>query len=356
VTPPGRRARVLRGGVSVAVAAVLFVVVLPRVTGAHWAVVGTRLGQLGAGEILLLTAVWCAGLACYATVLVASVPGLRHAQAVTVNVTGSAVSNLLPLGGAAGLATTFAMLGSWGFPPATVALSALVTGVWNVFAKLVLPLVALAGLLLAGDVATGRLAVGAAVGVAVLAVALAVLAGTLTSERVARGVGRVLQAVGHAVLRLARSPRRLDWAHAVPARRHLVIDLVRVAWLRMTVGLIGFLGSQALLLYLSLHALGGSLGPAQVFAGYAFGRLLTTLPVTPGGVGVTETGVAGLLVALGSDGDTATSAVLLFSGFAFFAEFPAGAAGYVVWATRRSWRRPLAPPFPPAGLSPAGPR
>jgi len=338
--PPGRPTgmQLARGLVSAALGITLLVVVLPRVTGARWSQIADVLARLTAGEVALLTGLWLFGLWCYSFLLTGTLPGLTRAQAVTVNVTGSAVSNLLPFGGAVGLATTFAMLRTWGFAPSTVALSALVTGVWNVLAKLGLPLAGLVGLLLARDAATGRFAAGAAVAAVALALALGVLAGTLSSERMAVAVGRAAGAVGQAVLRVGRSGRRLHWDDAVPRWRGHVIDLVRTGWWHLTAGLVGFLGSQALLLMVSLHVLGSGLGPAQVFAGYAFGRLLSTILITPGGVGITETGVAGLLVAFGGDPGVCTSAVLLYSGFTFFAEFPAGALGYLVWQTRRSWR------------------
>jgi uncharacterized membrane protein YbhN (UPF0104 family) len=315
-------------------------VVLPRVTGARWSQIAVVLGNLHPGEIAALGAVWLAGLWCYSFMLTGTLPGLTRAQAVTVNVTGSAVSNLLPFGGAAGLATTFGMLRSWGFAASAVGLSALVTGVWNVFAKLALPLAGLIGLLLARDAATSRLAIAAAIAAAVLAVALGLLAGALASERIAVGIGHGAQAAGQAALALLRVRRSLHWNAGVPRWRRQVIDLVRSGWAPMTLGLAGFLGAQALLLDLSLHLLGAALGPAQVFAGYAFGRLLSTLVITPGGLGITEAGVAGLLVAFGGDPAVCASGVLLFSGFAFFAEFPAGAAGYAVWLTRRRWRPP----------------
>jgi uncharacterized membrane protein YbhN (UPF0104 family) len=347
--------RVLRGIASVALAAVLLVLLLPRVTGARWSQIGDQLARLSTGQLLALAAVWLIGLWFYTFVLTGSVPGLRHDQALTVNVTTSAVSNLIPFGGAAGLALTFGMLRTWGFSAPTVALSALVTGIWNVLAKLALPLLALVGLLIAGDAATHRLAAAAATGAAVLGLALGVLAGALSSEGFAIVVGRTAQGVGHAGLRLARSPRRLAWDQGVPRWRHQVIGLVRTGWSRLTFGLVGFLGSQAVLLYLSLHALGSSLGPAQVFAGYAFGRLLSTLVITPGGLGITETGAAGLLTAFGGDSAVCASGVLLFSGFAFFAEFPAGALGYLVWLGRRSWRREITHGVT-AGMAPgAGP-
>jgi uncharacterized membrane protein YbhN (UPF0104 family) len=330
----------LRTAASAALAIGLLWFALPRVTGTRWSQIATVLGRLDTVDVLLLTAVWLAGLWSYTFVLTGSIPGLRHGQALTVNVTSSAASNLAPFGGALGLAVSLGMLRSWGFTAGAFALSAVVTGIWNVLAKLALPLLGLLALLLGRDVATGRLAGAAAVAAVVLAVAIALLAGTLSSERVAVSVGRALQRVGRLALRLARSERRPDWDRAVPRLRHRVIDLVRAGWVRLTLGLAGFLGSQALLLYLILRMLGSSLSPGQVFAGYAFGRLLSTLVITPGGLGIAETGAAGLLTALGGDPAVSASGVLLFSGFAFFAEFPAGAVGYLVWVTRRGWRRP----------------
>jgi putative heme transporter len=341
ITPRPGWVWVLRTLASATLAATLLVVVLPRVTGARWSQIAAVLGGLPPTAVAALAAVWAAGLWCYSFVLTGTVPGLSRPQAITVNVAGSAVSNLLPFGGAVGLATTFAMLGSWGFAPSTVGLSALVTGVWNLLAKLALPLVALLGLLVARDGATGRFAAAATVGAGALALALALLGSALSSERIAVGLGRTAQAVGRAGLTVVRSGRTLHWDQGVPRWRQRVIGVVRDGWAAMTAGLVGFLGSQACLLYLSLHLAGARLGPAQVFAGYAFGRLLSALVITPGGVGITETGTAGLLVAFGGDPTVCAAGVLLFSGFAFFAEFPAGAAGYGLWLTRRRWRRPL---------------
>ena len=59
-----------------------------------------------------------------------------------------------------------------------------------------------------------------------------------------------------------------------------------------------------------------------MFAGYAFGRLLTSVVATPSGVGIAETGSAGLLVAFGGDPATSTAGVLLFSLFTYLIEIP----------------------------------
>lgn len=340
--PPGRFGWrwALRGALSLALAGVLLGYVLPRVTGTGWAEIADVVARLSATDVAVLSTVWLIGIWSYGFVITGSVPGMRHTQAMTINVTSSAVSNLVPFGGALGLALTFAMARSWGFTSGAVALSALVTGIWNVFAKLALPMAGLAALALAPGASTTWLVRPATIGAALLAVALAVLVGTLWSETMARATGRVVESVGQTALRLVGSERRLTWDRAVPHGRRRVIGLVRAGWLRLTLGMVGFLTTQAVLLYLILTMLGSALGPAQVFAGFAFGRLLTTIVVTPGGTGFTETGTAGLLVALGGDPAVCASAVLLFSGFVVFLEIPVGALGYGVWLVRRSWRRP----------------
>ena len=70
----------------------------------------------------------------------------------------------------------------------------------------------------------------------------------------------------------------------------------------------------------------------QLFAAYAIGRLLTAVGVTPGGLGVTETGTAAALVAWGADPASAMAGVVLFSIFTHFMEIPLGALGWIAWS------------------------
>jgi uncharacterized protein (TIRG00374 family) len=84
-----------------------------------------------------------------------------------------------------------------------------------------------------------------------------------------------------------------------------------------------------------------SAGWIEVYAAFAFNRLLTTIPLTPSGVGIAETGTVALLTAFGAATNPATAAVLLYSTFTYLLEIPLGALGWGVWATRKSWRRPV---------------
>ena len=172
---------------------------LPRVTGADGQDVLEHLSQLSAGQLVLLVVVWLAGLWAYTYVLCGSLPGLTHMQALTLNLSGSAVSNLVPFGGAVGIGVTFAMTASWGFRPSRVALSTVVTGLWNVLAKLALPLVALVALLVTGDIADQRLVIASAIASVLLAVVVATMVAALSSERFAAWAAVARRVGGHAV-------------------------------------------------------------------------------------------------------------------------------------------------------------
>src|SRR5205085_805017 len=77
------------------------------------------------------------------------------------NCAGSAVSNLLPFGGAAGVAVTFTMAGSWGHRKQAIAASTLVSGAWNVLSRLALPAAGLIVSIAAGNLPGRRFTVAA---------------------------------------------------------------------------------------------------------------------------------------------------------------------------------------------------
>ena len=336
----GRAGLVVRRALSVvaslAVVVTLFTVVLPRVTGARWAVVGQRLGELSWQQVLLLVALWLAGLYVHTFLATAALPGLRHRQALALNLSGSAVSNLVPFGGALGIGLNYAMVRSWGHGAAVFAPFTAITTLWNILVKLALPVVALVLLVAVGGLAspglaTPGLAAGALIGGAVLVTVLAVVAVALSHDRAALVLGRGLQRVATRGLRLARSTRVVAVEAAVVDLRHRMSALLRRRWRRMLLASLGYTLLQASLLWTVLAMLGSHLGPVPVFAGYAFGRLLTLLVLTPGGLGFTETGTAALLVTLGGEAGVVAAAALLFAALTFALEIPVGAVCGLVW-------------------------
>ncbi len=293
--------------------------------GAVWQVLSTIPMSTAVGLMLLMMS----GLWLYTFTFTGSLPGLGHLKALIVNVSGSAVANLLPAGGAVGVAATYKQLRSWGFTRREVSTSIIVTGVWNVLARLVLPIIGILAMIFgAGQLnpAVMRAASAGAIGGIIV---LALFISALTSQRAAAWVGTLVELV----MRLFPPTRSasLGVARHVVELRTQTISVVRHGWLSMTFGLVGFFGMNYLLFWFCLNTVGVQLPFAYMFFAFALSRLLTSVSVTPGGVGISETGVAALLVGWGANPAQATAGVVLYSLYVHFFEVPLGAVGWLAW-------------------------
>ena len=336
-----RARRATEIGFSLGGVIIIFAFVIPKLTGSDYADIWHEMGKLSPLEIAALIAFWFLGMLAYTGVLTNTLPGLKHMQALTVNFAGSAVSNVMPFGGAIGVGATYAIDMSWGFTAPAVTLSILVSGIWNVFAKLAMPVLALLLLLLSGD-ATGKLVIPTLLGLAALILAATVLGLIMRSERLAEKIGQFGQAIVHWFCRMTRRSSTPDVVTGVLNFRHESIGLVRERWWRITIWIFLFNLIQFLLLFACIRAIGiDGITLTEAFAAFAFARLLETIPITPSGVGFVEVGAASALISFGGADSASTAAVFLFRGFVYLLEIPVGALAWVVWASKRNWRRPI---------------
>ncbi|WP_241668106.1 lysylphosphatidylglycerol synthase transmembrane domain-containing protein [Pedococcus bigeumensis] len=327
--PRSRVRTAIQAGIGLGLAAVLIVYVLPRLAKTNWSDVWAVLSHVPFTTFVLLLVGVIVGLYCYTFTLTASLPGLKHWQALIVNVAGSSVGNLLPGGGAAGLAATYTICRSWGFSRRDISTSAIVTGVWNVLSRVALPLVAIVALFAGRDSDVPRALEDAAfAGALTGGVILAVFISILASERAAVAIGQGLDKV---IGRLWRR-RSMSVKSLVVDLRLRINDVVRTGWLSMTLGLLGFFSVYYVLFLICMHTTGVDLFYGQLFAAYAIGRLLTAVGLTPGGLGITESGTVAALVAWGANPADALAAVVLFSFFTHLMEIPLGAIGWAAWS------------------------
>jgi uncharacterized membrane protein YbhN (UPF0104 family) len=336
-----RVGRVIRVLVAVAVVAAIFLYFIPRVVdyGEVWAVI-LAMTWLELTTLLAL-AVW--NQVTYVLVELSARPGLTPGQALTITQASTAMSNTLPAGVALGAGLQFTMYLSYGFSRRDVGVSLAVTGVWNTFAKLGLPIVALALLAIGGD-AGGGLVAACVVGLLVLIAAVGSLALVLRSDDGAHRVGRRLQAGLVRVARLLHRPELADWGAILADFRHRTVRLLRLRWAQLTAAtLISHLTLYVVLL-LSLRHVGVSnevVTWQEVFASFTFVRLLSALPITPGGVGVVELGLVASLIAAGGDEALLVAAVLVFRMLTFVLPIPGGVLSYILW--RHGSGREVAP-------------
>ncbi len=309
-------------------------VALPKVAGAEWSAIARALGGLSLAQLVLLTVVWLSGLWAHTPALTAALPGLSHRRALLLNLTGSFVSNLLPLGGAAGTVANWKMARSWGFSSPAFARWALLTNLFDTALKLVLPAVALLWLAAAGVEAGGTLNGAAYVGLGLLTFVALVVWLLARDDRAVRTVG----AWGDVLCSHGRRlhPPAEGYAARAAAFRRESRALVADGWARMVFGKVAYASLQAALLWLSLRMLGVTPSPAVVLAAFAVERVLSLVVLTPGATGVVEVGMTGALAALQVDSTVAAAGVLLYRAFTFGMEIPVGGLSMLAWSVRRS--------------------
>jgi uncharacterized membrane protein YbhN (UPF0104 family) len=145
----------------------------------------------------------------------------------------------------------------------------------------------------------------------------------------------------------------VHWGDAAARFRHQTIGLIAKRWPALTASALVSHVALYLVLLLALRHVGVSeaeINWAQVLSVFAFVRLISAFPITPGGIGLVELGyIGGLYVAGKAHADVpldvfkaqVAAAVLVFRTLTFVLQIPLGALTYVIWQRKKSWRKPV---------------
>lgn len=325
---PSTRALVARGLVVLVVTVAGLWVATRGVAGVRPPAVEDVVEGVAPARLLLLAAVWLGGLGVYSLVLSAALPGLGPRRGLVLNLSGSAVANAIPLGGAFATALNWRMLRRWGHSDGAFVAYSLLTNALDVLAKLALPAVAAATLVVFSLNVPEVLEIASAVcGLAIAAVLGLHLWSVRSPSRRRQEAGWRGRAAAVRT-RLRASGRRID-------------QVVRRRWPVLLGGSAGYVAAQVLLLGLSLHTVGLAVPVTTVLVAAAIERLGTVVPITPGGVGVAEIGTIAWLVATGLDPASVVAGVLLYRVFLVAMEIPVGGAVLAGWAWLQRRTRPL---------------
>jgi uncharacterized protein (TIRG00374 family) len=216
--------------------------------------------------------------------------------------------------------------------------------------KLGLPVIALAILAITGQ-ATTALLIPAVIGLAILAGCLALFVLMLWRKQFTRIIGEGLGNAWSRVRRVLRKPPVTTWGEGAVRFRKQTIKLLAERWVPLTFTTVVSHLALWFVLLLALRHVGVSeqeVGWAEVLAVFAFARLLSAAPITPGGLGVVELALIGGLYAAGkSTADVPldlfraqiAAAVLLFRALTYGVQIPLGGLTYLIWQRKKSWRK-----------------
>jgi putative heme transporter len=322
--------RIGLGAVGIAIVVATFVFVLPRV--ADYRDVWDVVKEISWPWILALVAATLVNISTFAPPWMVALPGLRFWPALMMTQASTALSIVAPGGAAVGIAGSYGILRSWGFEGNAIGRAVTLTSLWNQLANLAYPIVAVFALAVTGE-QTGVLATAAFVGAAVFGIAVAALVLVLYSDRLAEDIGdAAARGASWTLVKLRRKPVSWNGRSFERFRRETVELLVR-RWHLLT--LTTFLGSMTVfvVLLISLRALqvpASEVTVVDAFAAWSLARLLGSIPITPGGIGVVELSLTGTLVGFGGNNTGVVAAVLVYR---FLTMVPTLLLGMVATAT-----------------------
>ena len=313
---------------ALAVIAGVFLVALPRIVS--YGEVWRQLRMIDGSTLAVLAVVTAANLLAPALSFKAALPGLRLGPGVVMDWTTTAVTNTVPGGSAIAVGLTWSILRSFRLDGEAAARAIVVTGVLDVLVKLGTPLPAVAWLATGRPVGAGLIQAAVFGGLLALG-AVGLSAALLAGPGVARLMGRLLD----------RAPIIGDgWIERLDRLRSDTVTLLSRRWRPMVAWTLFGHANLFLLLLLCLRATGADadqLSPAAILAAFAFGRLVTAVPLTPGGLGVLELSVVGALNMVGEAEQASVVAALLLFRFATLAlPVPLGAATGLWWHRTRA--------------------
>ena len=256
---------------------------------------------------------------------------------VTAGLAGNALSGILPGGAAVGAGLQFEMLSNAGFDTDAAVGALTAFSLLEVGALLAMPVVVVPAVL-AGTAISPGLEHTALLGLGMFCL-LAIVGGVLLkTDRPLAAVGRAAQALRNRITR-GRRPPLTGLDTRLLSERDTIRSVLGHNWWQALLLTAGRLGFDFGCLLAALRATGTHPQHALVLLAYAAANVVELVPITPGGLGLVEASLAGLLVLAGVHGGDALLATLAYRLASYWLPLSAGLPAYLLYRRRYGRRR-----------------
>jgi uncharacterized protein (TIRG00374 family) len=262
---------------------------------------------------------------------------------VTAQLTGNAVSKIIPAGAAAGAAVQFRMLATGGIDVDVAVGGLTASSLLGVGGLLALPIFALPVILFGSPVSRG-LVHAAFIGIGGFVLFAGFGALILVTDRPLVLAGRLAERVHNRIFR--RRPALTGLDTRLLRQRDAVRTVLGRKWPQAVVLTAGRLFLDYLCLLAALRATGSHPRPALVLLAYAVSGIVALIPITPGGLGIVEASLSVLLILAGVKASDAFLATLAYRLASYWLPLVAGPVAYLAF-----WRRYGKPEARPAVTS-----
>ena len=211
------------------------------------------------------------------------------------------------------------------------------TSLWNQFLNLSFPIVAVFMLTVVGE-QSAALATAAFIGVAVLGIVVGGFVVVLVSRRLAQEVGDVVARFANWALgKVRRGP--VSWGGTSFERfRDDAGEFLERRWHVLTLASLAGSLSVFGVLVVSLRVFdvpSSQVSLVEAFAAWALVRIIGSIPITPGGIGVIELGLTGALLGFGGNNAGVVAAVLVYRFLTLVPTLLLGLASALTWRRKQ---------------------
>ena len=251
---------------------------------------------------------------------------------VTAGLAGNAITDSLPGGDAAGAAAQFSMLTTAGFDTDTAVGGLTAFSLLGVGGLLALPIFALPTILAGAAVSPGltHTALLGIAGFVLFAIFGAVL---LYTDWPLTAAGRAAQGLRNWVTR-GRRPPMTGLDQRLLTERDTIRTVLGEKWWQAALLTAGRLGFDYGCLLAALRATGAGPRPSLVLLAYSAAGIIALLPLTPGGLGIVEASLSGLLILAGVHAGDAFLATLAYRIASYWLPLLAGPPAYLLFRHR----------------------
>jgi uncharacterized protein (TIRG00374 family) len=320
---------VVKRAVVVAVAGVSIYLVFPTITEvfASW----PRLSTLDPWWFTLAVAAEVAHFTCTFALQRLALRTRAWFPVITSQLAGNAITLIVPGGAAVGAAVQFRMLAASGRDTSSTVGGLAAFSLLGVGGLLALPVFALPVILVGAPTNRGLVnaAILGAVGFVVFAALGAVV---LAYDAPLRWVGRTVQRLRNSILRKRPPMTGLD--DSLLAQRNEIRKVLGAQWWQALLLSAGRLAFDYLCLLFALRATGARPRPSLILVAYAVAGVVGMIPATPGGLGLVEASLTGLLVLADVNSSQAVLATLTYRLASYWLPLLAGPVAYGLFRLR----------------------
>lgn len=247
---------------------------------------------------------------------------LSYRRAFVIRQSSFAIANTLPAGGTLGVAIIYVFMRAYRISAIASFATISISGVFNVMMTLSMPLLSLVLLAISGQ-RSERLLIPAIVAGVLLVALISSFVGILRSE----AFGQKVENLFARIMKFFKSERRISFTKF----RISTYEILKAKWGQVLATNFAIQILMFSTLPVVLLGFNQDIGFFEILVAFAFARLVTLVPVTPGGIGATDGLMLALLVGFGATLPAATAGILIWRTVYYIPQVILGLVSVIFW-------------------------